>query len=192
MKETEIMFIIDRSGSMSGLEKDTVGSFTSFLNRQRELTPDAVITTVLFNDTYEVRHMRTPIKDVQLKVSEYQVGGMTALYDAVGKCIMDVSQRRREGSQGPLVCVIITDGQENASREFSSPVVRHMIADKRALGWEFLFYGASIDEHEVGEDLGVLKDDITAFTASTEGMVEMMAHASLRVNEKLSRYNDRE
>ncbi|MBN2859675.1 MAG: VWA domain-containing protein [Sphaerochaetaceae bacterium] len=190
MKETEIVFIIDRSGSMSGLEKDTVGSFTSFLTRQRELTPDAVITTVLFNDTYEIRHMRVSIRDAQLKESEYQVGGMTALYDAVGRCIMEVSQQRREGSAGPVVCVIITDGQENASREFSSPVIRHMIADKRALGWDFLFYGARIDENEVGEDLGVLKEDISAFTPSPEGVHEMMASASLRVNEKVSRYNE--
>ncbi len=189
MENTEIVFILDSSGSMSSLEADTVGGYHSFLNRQKEITPDAVITTVLFCDTYEMIRSRVSIDQAKLKKNEYAVGGMTALYDAVGRTIMEMSERKPLPDEDPsqsVIFVITTDGYENASRKFDNNLVRHMIADKRALGWQFLFFGANIDVDEVGESLGILEEDIEAFEASSDGICKMMVSMAIRVNDKIS------
>ncbi len=188
MGNTEIVFILDRSGSMSTLEADTVGGYHSFLSRQKEITPEAMITTVLFSDTYEMIRNRASIDQAKLKKDEYSVGGTTALYDAVGRTIMEMTERKPHSGEDPsqsVIFVITTDGYENASRKFDSSLVRHMIADKRALGWQFIFFGANIDVDEVGESLGILNEDIEAFEASGDGICKMMLSMSLRVNDKI-------
>lgn len=148
---TELIFILDRSGSMSGLEKDTIGGFNSMLEKQRREPGDALVSTVLFNSRTQVVHNRTAIRNVpNLTEEEYVVCGSTALLDAVGSAIHRIGSihkyNRRKYVPEKTLFIIITDGMENASRRYTYDMVRHMIErQKRRYGWEFLFLGANID-----------------------------------------------
>lgn len=148
---TELVFILDRSGSMSGLEKDTIGGFNSMLEKQRKEPGDAVVSTVLFDDKTEVIHDRVAIADVpKLTDKEYFVRGCTALLDAVGDAIHHIGNvhkyARKEDMPEKTLFIIITDGMENASHRYTYDKVHHMIEhQKERYGWEFLFLGANID-----------------------------------------------
>lgn len=148
---TELVFILDRSGSMSGLEKDTIGGFNSMLEKQRKEPGDAVVSTVLFDNEIEVIHDRVAIADVpNLTDEEYYVRGCTALLDAVGGAIHHIGNvhkyARREDVPEKTLFIITTDGLENASRRYTYDKVRHMIEhQKERYGWEFIFLGANID-----------------------------------------------
>lgn len=148
---TEMVFILDRSGSMSGLESDTIGGYNSLLEKQRKEVGDATVTTVLFDDKYEMIHDHADIKKVSLLTDrEYFARGSTALLDAIGKTINHVGNRHKfaPDSEIPVktMVVIITNGFENASTEFSQPQIKAMIEhQKEKYGWEFLFLGANID-----------------------------------------------
>ncbi len=148
---TELVFILDRSGSMSGLEKDTIGGFNSMLEKQRREAGDAVISTVLFDNVSDVIHDRVDIKDVhELTERDYFVRGCTALLDAVGGAIHHIGNvhkyARKEDVPEKTLFIITTDGMENASRYYSYDRVRHMIErQKNRYGWEFIFLGANID-----------------------------------------------
>ena len=172
---TEIVYILDRSGSMSGLEKDTIGGYNSFLEKQKKETGDAVVTTVLFDDKYDMVHDRVDIKKVKaLTNKEYYARGMTALLDAIGRTINYIDARHKNAleSEVPLktIVVITTDGYENASREFDSSKVRAMIENqKKELGWEFLFLGANIDAVETAKDFGITKEFAVTYCADEEG-----------------------
>lgn len=148
---TELVFILDRSGSMSGLEKDTIGGFNSMLEKQKELPGEAFVSTVLFDNEIKVIHDRVPIKEVRaLTDKDYYVRGCTALLDAVGGAVHHIANihkyARREDVPEKTLFVITTDGMENASRHYTYDRVRTMIErEKEKHGWEFIFLGANID-----------------------------------------------
>lgn len=158
---TELVFILDRSGSMSGLEKDTIGGFNSMLEKQRKEPGDAVVSTVLFDNETEVIHDRVVIADVpNLTDKEYFVRGCTALLDAVGGAIHHIGNvhkyARKEDVPEKTLFIITTDGMENASRHYTYDKVRYMIErQKERYGWEFLFLGANIDAAAEAKRFGI-------------------------------------
>lgn len=158
---TELVFILDKSGSMAGLESDTIGGFNSMLAKQKEEPGEVIVTTVLFNDCYELLHDRTNIKGVRpISEKEYFVGGNTALLDAVGKTINKISNAQKhiceEQRANKVLFVIITDGMENSSREFDYGKIKEMIeTQKKVHDWEFLFLGANIDAVSVAAKIGI-------------------------------------
>ena len=158
---TELVFILDRSGSMSGLEKDTIGGFNSMLEKQRKEPPHPVVSTVLFDNETEVIHDRVVIADVpNLTDKEYFVRGCTALLDAVGGAIHHIGNvhkyARKEDVSEKTLFIITTDGMENASHHYTYDKVRHMIArQKERYGWEFLFLGANIDAAAEAKRFGI-------------------------------------
>lgn len=172
---TELVFILDRSGSMSGLETDTIGGFNAMLARQKQEPGEAVITTVLFDDRYELLHDRVPIQGVApITEREYKVRGTTALLDAIGKTIHKIGNAQKNTIEperaGKVLFVITTDGLENASRSYSPDRIRMMIDRQKELyGWEFIFLGANIDALEVAEDLGIHRDQAVNYNADGIG-----------------------
>ncbi|MBQ1342323.1 MAG: VWA domain-containing protein [Erysipelotrichaceae bacterium] len=156
MKTTEVIFILDRSGSMSGLETDTIGGYNSILKQQREAEGDVNVTTVLFDDRYELLHNRESIRNVSdLTAKEYFVRGCTALVDAMG---ITISRFIREIGDEKVLFVITTDGYENASREYTAESVRKMIEKQQEKGWEFIFMGANIDAVSTGKQYGIARN----------------------------------
>ena len=183
---TEVIFILDRSGSMCGLEADTIGGYNGFLEKQQKLAGQTQITTVLFDDQYEVLYNGVDISAAKLKDGQYFVRGMTALYDAVGKTILDVGTRlsRIPSSERPgkVIMIITTDGAENSSREFTDKGIKEMISHQREkYAWEFLFFGANVDTADVAMGIGIDEDSAIPFVANSLGIEKMMECASLRV-----------
>lgn len=174
---TELIFILDRSGSMCGLEGDTIGGFNSILEKQKKEEGEAVITTVLFDDKYELLHNGVNIKDVfPITEKEYYVRGTTALLDAIGRTINKVVNEQKNKSEEEraehVLFVIITDGMENASQEYSFDKVRQMIEyQKTNYGWEFLFLGANIDAISTAARFGIGKDRAANYNADKEGIL---------------------
>lgn len=172
---TELVFILDRSGSMSGLESDTIGGYNALLQKQKKEAGEAVITTVLFDDKYELLHDRINLRGIELITDkEYFVRGSTALLDAVGKTINKIGNAQKHTIENEraehVMFVITTDGMENASREFSYEKVRQMIEhQKNKYGWEFIFLGANIDAITTAERFGIGKDRATNYNADSEG-----------------------
>ncbi|MCR4936906.1 MAG: hypothetical protein K5987_01935 [Lachnospiraceae bacterium] len=158
---TEIVFILDRSGSMSGLEADTIGGYNSMLNKQKKEEGEAVISTILFDDRVEILHDRADIEKAELMTDkEYYVRGCTALLDAVGGAIHHISNVQKEmpDEEKPekTLFIITTDGMENASRKYSYNKVKKMVEKKKNKNhWEFVFLGANIDAVEVAGRFGV-------------------------------------
>ncbi|MDY4834343.1 MAG: vWA domain-containing protein [Frisingicoccus sp.] len=158
---TELVFILDRSGSMSGLEKDTIGGFNSMLEKQRKEPGNAVVSTVLFDNETEVIHDRVSIADIpHLTDKDYYVRGCTALLDAVGGAIHHIGNvhkyARKEDVPEKTLFIITTDGMENASRRYTYEKVRRMIErQKERYGWEFLFLGANIDAAAEAKRFGI-------------------------------------
>ena len=172
---TELVFILDKSGSMSGLEKDTIGGFNSMLEQQRKVDGECVITTVLFDNRYELLHDRIDIRAVQpITGKEYFVGGSTALLDAIGKTIHKIGTVQKNTAEDyraeKVMFVIITDGEENASRCYSSMQIRQMIQhQKERYGWEFIFLGANIDAVETAGRFGIDADRAVDYVPDGEG-----------------------
>ncbi len=173
---TELVFILDRSGSMTGLEADTIGGYNSMLQEQKEAEGEAVITTVLFDDRYELLHDRLNIKGVApITKKEYFVRGSTALLDAVGKSIkkiINVQRNTLEAEKAEKVLfVITTDGYENASREYTYDKIKSMIErQKSKYGWEFIFLGANIDAAAEAERFGIGRDRAAQYHNDSEGV----------------------
>lgn len=167
-KRTELVFILDKSGSMSGLETDSIGGYNSMLAQQRALTHDCLITTVLFDNECLLLHDRlklTKVKDMTHK--DYLVGGSTALLDAIGQTIQHMSQMKDARN---VLFVIITDGQENASRQFTMQTVKRLLEQqKEAKGWVFIFLGANIDAVETASRMGISPDHAADFLSDSEG-----------------------
>jgi len=141
---TELVFILDRSGSMGGLESDTIGGFNSLLHKQKEVQGEALITTVLFDDRYELLHDRINLRGVsKITDKEYFVRGSTALLDAVGKTILKIANAHQHTAEDErpsnVMVVIVTDGMENASTEFNYHKVKQLVEKQKGLGWEFIF-----------------------------------------------------
>ena len=162
--KTELVFILDKSGSMHGLEQDTIGGFNSMLQKQKELDGECRITTVLFDNRYELLHDRIDIRQVSpITEKDDLVVGPTALLDAIGRTVQKLvsvqKNTAKEYRADRVLFVIITDGQENASREYSSDRVKEMIQlEKEKYGWEFVFLGANIDAVETAGQLGISRD----------------------------------
>ncbi len=161
---TELVFILDRSGSMSGLEADTIGGFNSMIEQQKKAEGDALISTILFDNDSEVLHDRVAIKDVApLTDRDYYVRGCTALLDAVGGAIHHIGNihkyAREEDVPEHTLFVITTDGMENASHRYTIDRVKEMIErQKSRYGWEFLFLGANIDAVQTARNFGIAED----------------------------------
>lgn len=174
---TELVFILDRSGSMSGLEKDTIGGFNSMLEKQRKEPGDAVVSTVLFDNETEVIHDRVVIADVpNLTDKEYFVRGCTALLDAVGGAIHHIGNvhkyARKEDVPEKTLFIITTDGMENASRHYTYDKVRNMIErQKERYGWEFLFLGANIDAAAEAKRFGIDESMVANYHCDEVGTV---------------------
>ncbi len=184
---TEIIFLLDRSGSMSGLENDTIGGFNGFLKSQCKLG-QTLLTTVLFNDKYEILHNGVDASKVILTEKEYFTRGSTALLDAVGKTILDVGFRLshipEESRPGKIIFVITTDGMENASKEFTYDKVNDMITlQQKRYHWEFIFMGANIDVAKESHKLGIQPESAFSYQASEEGTSRMYQQVSAIVSD---------
>ena len=173
---TEIIFILDRSGSMAGLEADTIGGFNSMMKKQASEPGDALVSTLLFNNELEVIHNRVNIKDVpKLTSKEYYVGGSTALLDAVGSAIKHIAKihkyARKEDVPKKTLFIITTDGMENASRLYSYEDVRSMVEHQKSkYGWEFIFLGANIDAAAEASRYGIDSSMAVNYNCDSKGM----------------------
>lgn len=173
---TELVFILDKSGSMGGLESDTIGGYNSMLEKQKAVDGECRITTALFDNNYELLHDRIDIKAVSpITEKEYQVGGSTALLDAIGRTIHKISNAQKhtadEYRAEKVLFVIITDGEENSSREYSAERIKQMIEHQKAHdGWEFIFLGANIDAVETAGRFGISADRAQNYHADRKGV----------------------
>ena len=183
---TELVFILDRSGSMAGLESDTVGGFNAMLQKQRALDGECRITTVLFSDRSELLHDRVDIRAVSpMTAQAYRVGGSTALLDAIGQTIDKLIRVQRGTAESHraenVMFVIITDGEENASRTYAADQVKKMIEREREeYGWEFIFLGANIDAVETAGRFGIQADRAADYVPDGRGTAlnfQMMSDA---------------
>ena len=173
---TELVFILDKSGSMGGLESDTIGGYNAMLAKQQAVEGECHITTVLFDNKYELLHDRIDIKAVSpMTEKEYSVGGSTALLDAIGSTIQKIGNAQKHTADNyraeKVMFVIITDGEENSSREYSPVRVKEMIEhQKTSYGWEFIFLGANIDAVETAKRFGISADRAQNYHADSEGV----------------------
>jgi uncharacterized protein YegL len=172
---TELVFILDRSGSMGGLESDTIGGFNAMLEKQKHEPGEARVTTVLFDDRYELLHDRIDLRAVSpITDREYFVRGSTALLDAVGSTIQKIAAAQKQTAEDyraeKVMFVITTDGMENASREYSFEKVKSMVErEKEKYGWEFIFLGANIDAVETAGQFGIDRDHASNYHADHVG-----------------------
>ena len=173
---TELVFILDRSGSMGGLESDTIGGFNSMLVKQQAEPGECRITTVLFDDHYEILHDRIDIKAVtKITNKDYYVRGCTALLDAIGKTIKKINKVQKNTAEKyraeKVVFIITTDGMENASREYSFDKIKSMVEkQQKKNNWEFIFLGANIDAIDVASRVGIGKNRTLIFHNDSEGI----------------------
>ena len=172
---TELVFILDRSGSMSGLEADTIGGFNAMIEKQKKAPGEALISTILFDNVSEVIHDRVNIRDIKpMTDREYSVRGCTALLDAIGGAIRHIGNvhkyAREEDVPEHTLFVITTDGMENASRYYDSARVKQMIEhEKSKYGWEFLFLGANIDAVDTARRFGISEDRAVNYHSDSVG-----------------------
>lgn len=171
---TELVFILDRSGSMSGLEGDTVGGYNSMLEKQRKEEGECLVSTVLFNSTSQVICDRQDIKKVRnMEARDYFPSGCTALIDALGDAIKHIRNVqkyiREEDVPEHTLFVITTDGYENASHKYSSSKVKKMVSAQKEAGWQFLFLGANIDAVETARSYGIDEDKSVNYVNDGEG-----------------------
>lgn len=182
---TEIIFILDRSGSMHHLESDTIGGYNSFLDQQKAEEGEARVTTVLFDDRYEILHDYVDIMDVQpITKKEYFARGSTALLDAVGKTIKEVEHRQNftaeDATPEKTMVVIITDGMENSSREYSLDTVKKMVtAQQEKHGWEFIFLSANIDAVKTAGGFGISAERAVNYHADAVGTATNFASVAV-------------
>lgn len=173
---TELVFILDKSGSMSGLESDTIGGYNSMLEKQKTVEGECYITTVLFDSNYELLHDRIDIRAVSpITEREYAVGGSTALLDAMGRTIDKIVSAQKHTAYDfraeKVMFVIITDGEENSSREYLAERVKQMVEhQKTRYGWEFVFLGANIDAVETARRFGISANRAQNYNADKEGV----------------------
>ncbi|MFV0351994.1 MAG: vWA domain-containing protein [Oscillospiraceae bacterium] len=186
---TEIVFILDRSGSMGGLESETIGGYNSLLKKQKELPGEAVVTTVLFDNEYEVLHDRINSKAIKpITEDDYFVRGTTALLDAIGKTISKIETAQKNTmakyKADKVIVAITTDGMENASKEYSLQKIKEIIEHKQErFGWEFMFLGANMDAIFTAQQMGIKASHAANFHADSVGVEVQYDH----YNEVVSR-----
>lgn len=184
---TEIVYILDRSGSMGGLEADTIGGFNSMMEKQKKTREKAVVSTILFDDVCEVIHDRVPIEKIEkLTKKQYFVRGCTALLDAVGGAIHHIGNVHKYARKGDrpkkTIFVITTDGMENASRQYSYDEVQKMVKrQQKKYGWEFIFIGANIDAYAEAQRFGIRKDRAVNYVCDDIGTANVYAGVSKAV-----------
>ena len=171
---TELVFILDKSGSMGGLEKDTIGGYNAFLLKQKEVEGECFITTVLFNHSNELLHDRIDLRAVKaITTSDYVVGGSTALMDAMGMAIQKVISVQKNTTEEyraeNVLFVIITDGEENASKKFGAQQIKDLVNTQKKKGWEFIFLGANIDAVETAAQYGIDAPNVADYLADSQG-----------------------
>ena len=179
----ELVFVLDRSGSMHGLEADTVGGYNSMICGQRR-GGRALVTTVLFNGDSRIVHDRVPIHGVcEMSRDSYTVFGCTAMLDAVGSTIERISCEQRLSDTVPssTIFVVITDGEENASIRYSWERVSELVTNKRSEGWRFLFYGANVDAGEVARRMGMDPGESMGYRCDSTGIREVYRSVSEKV-----------
>ena len=194
---TELVFILDRSGSMGGLEADTIGGFNGMIEKQKKEEGEAYVSTILFDNESEVIHDRVKLSEIRPMTEEdYYVRGCTALLDAIGDAVKHISNihkyARPEDVPAHTMFVITTDGMENASRRYTYKERKKLIGKQKELGWEFLFSGANIDAVEVAERVGISKERTANYVSDSVGtsMVFQALAApisAMRKNEAISR-----
>lgn len=173
--KTELVFILDRSGSMTGLESDTIGGYNAMIERQKKEPGEALVTTVLFDDEYELLHERRDIREIRpITAADYYVRGCTALLDAIGRTVSRVIAAQEgdadESRPEKVLFVITTDGLENASREYDSARVKRLVERVQSeRGWEFIFLGANMDAIKVAGSMGISADRAATYSADPEG-----------------------
>lgn len=172
---SELVFILDKSGSMSGLESDTIGGYNAMLKKQQQQPGEAIVTTVLFDDNFELLHDRINIKGIRpITEKEYFVGGCTALLDAIGKTIHKIGNAQKhtgeEQRADKVMFVITTDGMENASKEYSYDKIKALVEhQKEKYGWEFIFLGANIDAIAAAASFGISANRAANYNADGVG-----------------------
>ena len=190
---TEIVFILDRSGSMGGLETDTIGGFNAMLERQKKAEGEALLSTLLFSNETEVLHDRADLRQVEpLTLQDYRVGGSTALLDAIGGAIRHIGELHRRASEdgrpAHTLFVVTTDGQENASRRYGYAELKRLIErQKEKYGWEFLFLGANMDAVAAASRFGIDADRAVRYHCDSTGIAlnyEAVGEAILTLREK--------
>jgi len=172
---TELVFILDRSGSMAGLEDDTIGGFNGMIKKQKAEGEQVNVTTVLFDDQIDMIHDRFSIDVVgPLTDKDYYVRGCTALLDAVGTSIKKIENVQNhlpeDHKAARVVFVITTDGHENSSREYTYPKIKNMIEAKKEQGWDFIFLGANIDSVKEAGRMGIARNSVANYTNDSEGI----------------------
>lgn len=172
---TELVFVLDRSGSMGGLESDTIGGFNGMITKQKIQGKNVNVTTILFDDEVDIIHDRFPVEIVEpLTEKEYFVRGCTALLDAVGTAIEKMGNVQKhlpeDHRAGKIIFVITTDGLENSSEHFTQEQIRRKIESKKECGWEFLFLGANIDAGKEAEKIGIARNRSVTYENDSEGI----------------------
>lgn len=171
-EKIDLVFVMDRSGSMSGSEDDTIGGFNSFIQKEIKKELDTRVTTVLFDDRYEMLYKRKPIHEVdKLTENEYWVRGCTALLDAIGKTINTLDRE----IDNKVLFVIMTDGMENASREYSKDQIRNLIGNH---DWEFIYIGADIDSYAEANKIGIARSRVANYKKSSKGFEDLYCSVS--------------
>ena len=175
-RATELVFILDCSGSMAGMGSDVIGGFNAMLEKQQKKPGRCRVTTVLFDTGYRLLHESIDIQDMRpMTDRDFEAGGCTALYDAVGRTIRRIAEIQKQtapkGRADHVVFAIMTDGLENASKRYTLPQIRSMIErEQTAYGWEFLFLGANFDAEATAETMGIRKDHAVEYLADSQGM----------------------